>query len=152
MRRTLTWIVAFQETGRPTVTQEPGGKNLISSGRIWIDAKTGAVWRVEWFYRPETDDLPDNIKPGLRVEYAPLAGGPNSLAATKSGMLATATLTLAGGLPTGGRVRWAWWWWTRQHPRRRRLARRSCISSTPTGSSQIGMLGRSMCTSMVCCE
>jgi hypothetical protein len=66
-----TWIVSFTETGRPTVTQEPGGRNLISSGRIWIEPRTGAVWRVEWLYRPEFDDLPDNIKPGLRVEYAP---------------------------------------------------------------------------------
>jgi hypothetical protein len=71
VRGTPTAIVAFEEFRRPTVVREPGGKNLVSSGRIWIEPKTGAVWRVEWFYRPEADDLPDNIKPGLRVEYAP---------------------------------------------------------------------------------
>jgi hypothetical protein len=71
VRGAATVIVAFQEQRRPIVVREPGGKNLVSSGRIWVEPKTGAVWRVEWFYRPEADDLPDNIVPRLRVEYAP---------------------------------------------------------------------------------
>jgi hypothetical protein len=40
------------------------------------------------------------------VEYAGVAGGPNSLAASKAAMVVTATLTHAGGLPAGARIRW----------------------------------------------
>ena len=46
-------IVSFREDARPTLLREPSGANLVSSGRIWVDAKTGTVWRVEWKYQAE---------------------------------------------------------------------------------------------------
>lgn len=69
VRGAATDIIAFTEVGRPTVAREPDGGNLVSTGRIWIDRKTGTIWRVEWLYRPEQQDLPDNISPKLRVEF-----------------------------------------------------------------------------------
>ena len=46
-------IISFREGVRPTLLREPNGTNLVSSGRIWVDAKTGTVLRVEWNYQAE---------------------------------------------------------------------------------------------------
>jgi hypothetical protein len=68
VRRTSTMVVSFQETARPTLMREPGGRYLVSSGRIWIEPGTGRVHRVEWIYQAEKRD-PRPEPPRLRVEF-----------------------------------------------------------------------------------
>lgn len=67
---TRTAVVSFLEVARPTLVKEPGGRALISSGRMWIDAATGAVWRIEWIYQAERRDT-GAPPPKLRVDFAP---------------------------------------------------------------------------------
>jgi hypothetical protein len=67
---TRTAVVTFLEVARPTLVKEPGGRALISSGRVWIDAATGAVWRIEWIYHAERRDT-GAPPPKLRVDFAP---------------------------------------------------------------------------------
>jgi hypothetical protein len=43
---------------------------LISSGRVWIDAATGAVWRIEWIYQAGVRST-GPPQPKLRVDFAP---------------------------------------------------------------------------------
>lgn len=71
VRGTRTMIVAFQETARPTMVREPGGLNLVSSGRIWIEPATGTVWRVEWIYQAEKRLARTGPPPKLRVDFGP---------------------------------------------------------------------------------
>ena len=71
VRGTRTAIVAFREVARPTLVREPDGKYLISSGRVWIDAAIGTVWRVEWIYQAEKRTASAPPPPRLRVEFAP---------------------------------------------------------------------------------
>ena len=44
---TEMWVVAFNETSRPTVIRTNGGRNFQSTGRFWIDPNTGAVLMSE---------------------------------------------------------------------------------------------------------
>jgi hypothetical protein len=67
VRGTRTMVVAFRETARPSLLQEPSGLNLFSSGRIWIEPSTGTVWRVEWIYLPEK--RPSGPPPRLLVDF-----------------------------------------------------------------------------------
>jgi hypothetical protein len=45
---TDTMAIAFKETDRPTLVRTPGGGDLASRGRFWIDPATGAVTRSEF--------------------------------------------------------------------------------------------------------
>lgn len=42
------WIVAFHEQARPTVVRDTDGRDVPASGRFWIAARTGRIWRTEW--------------------------------------------------------------------------------------------------------
>jgi hypothetical protein len=52
IRRTRTLIVGFTETRRPPLVSDPGGQELVSRGRIWVEPVSGAIWRVDWIYAP----------------------------------------------------------------------------------------------------
>ena len=65
-RRTV--VVSFVEVGRPTLLREPTGENLVSSGRVWMEASNGKVWRVEWHYQREGSP---GRPPYVRVDFAP---------------------------------------------------------------------------------
>lgn len=73
VRGTDTVVVSFVEVARPTLVREPSGRQLISSGRIWIAPVTGAVWRVEWIYQLEDRPRGSPPPPRLRVDFAPHA-------------------------------------------------------------------------------
>jgi hypothetical protein len=66
---TPTVIVRFRELARPTLLKEPSGRDLISSGRVWVAPDTGAVWRVEWTY--QGTGRRSGPAPSLRVDFAP---------------------------------------------------------------------------------
>jgi hypothetical protein len=66
-------IVSFNETARPTLVREPSGTYLISSGRVWIEPKSGSVRRVEWSYQVEKRSPRAPLPPQLRVEFGPNA-------------------------------------------------------------------------------
>ena len=70
VRGTRTAVVSFLEVRRPTLVKEPTGRNLVSSGRVWIEAATGTVWRIEWVYQAEQRDG-NTPPPKLRVDFAP---------------------------------------------------------------------------------
>jgi hypothetical protein len=70
VRGTRTAVVRFLEVARPTLVKEPTGRNLVSSGRVWIEAATGAVWRIEWVYQAERRNG-SAPPPRLRVDFAP---------------------------------------------------------------------------------
>jgi hypothetical protein len=40
-------VIEFRETGRPTFISTTGGRDLPSSGRVWIDERDGAVLKTE---------------------------------------------------------------------------------------------------------
>jgi hypothetical protein len=42
------WIVAFRERARPTVVRDTDGRDVPTSGRLWISSRTGRIWRTEW--------------------------------------------------------------------------------------------------------
>jgi hypothetical protein len=69
VRGTRTMVVTFTEVARPTLVREPNGDNLVSSGRIWIDPGSGAVWRVEWIYQLEKRHPRAAAPPRLRVDF-----------------------------------------------------------------------------------
>ena len=62
-------IISFREGARPTLLREPSGTNLVSSGRIWVDANTGTVLRVEWNYQAERGIQSRGRPPFVRVEF-----------------------------------------------------------------------------------
>ena len=62
-------ILAFQETSRPTVVRQPGGGNIVSSGRAWVEVGTGRILRVEWFYDSEPRDPAIAVRPKLVVDF-----------------------------------------------------------------------------------
>lgn len=64
VRGTRVAVIGFTEVRRPPLVRNPAGKELVSRGRIWVDAATGAVWRVEWIYAP-----PAGAASSLRVEF-----------------------------------------------------------------------------------
>ena len=70
VRGTRTAVLRFLEVARPTLVKEPTGRNLVSSGRIWIEAATGTVWRIEWLYQAERREGSAS-PPRLRVDFAP---------------------------------------------------------------------------------
>jgi hypothetical protein len=70
VRGTRTAVVRFLEVARPTLVKEPTGRNLVSSGRVWIEAATGTLWRIEWVYQAERRDG-SAPPPRLRVDFAP---------------------------------------------------------------------------------
>jgi hypothetical protein len=65
-------VLNFLETGRPTMVREPSGEYLVSSGRVWVEAGTGVVWRIDWTYQAEKRraGVPP---PRLQVDFAPNA-------------------------------------------------------------------------------
>ena len=64
-------VLRFLETGRPTLVREPEGRNLVSSGRVWVEAHTGVVWRVDWTYQAEQRPKGAGAPPRLKVDFAP---------------------------------------------------------------------------------
>jgi hypothetical protein len=40
-------VYRFQEVGRPALVTGPGGSNLVSAGRVWLDVASGAVLKSE---------------------------------------------------------------------------------------------------------
>jgi hypothetical protein len=66
--RTMS-VVDFVETRRPALVREPGGKSLVSSGRVWLEPASGAVWRIHWNY---TREAGRGRPPFVRVDFAPL--------------------------------------------------------------------------------
>ena len=42
-----TWVVSYEETGRPTFSATVDGDDLAAHGRFWIEPETGAVLRSE---------------------------------------------------------------------------------------------------------
>jgi hypothetical protein len=69
VRGTRTARITFMETARPTRVREPSGENLVSSGRIWVEPDSGAVWRVEWIYQAEKRRAGAGAAPRLRVDF-----------------------------------------------------------------------------------
>ena len=65
IRGTATLIVAFTETRRPPLVSDPGGQELVSRGRIWVEPGSGAIWRVEWIYAPHVGS-----PSSLRIDFA----------------------------------------------------------------------------------
>jgi hypothetical protein len=47
MDGTRTWVIAFRETKGPTFSATPGGDDLSSHGRFWVEPDTGVVLRSE---------------------------------------------------------------------------------------------------------
>lgn len=72
VRGSRTAVIDFVEVARPALVKDPGGLDLISSGRIWIEPATGTIWRIEWIYRPEAP-IQTSATPRLRVDFAPHA-------------------------------------------------------------------------------
>ncbi len=70
VRGARTAVISFLESTRPTLLREPGGRDLVSSGRVWIEPETGRLWRVEWIYQGAGSRPPP---PRLRVDFAPHA-------------------------------------------------------------------------------
>ena len=64
VRRTRVAVIGFAEVRRPPLVKNPAGKELVSRGRIWVDPKTGGIWRVEWIYAPAV-----GAPSSLRVEF-----------------------------------------------------------------------------------
>lgn len=71
VRGTRTAVIGFLELGRPTLVTEPSGRNLVSSGRVWIDPTRGTIWRIEWYYQAEQHGGGSPAPAMLRVEFAP---------------------------------------------------------------------------------
>lgn len=92
VRGTRTMVVRFDEVARPTLVREPNGTYLISSGRVWIDPATGAVWRIEWIYQAEKRFASAAPPPKLRVEFAPHEA---------LGMMVPRTMTEVFSVPRG---------------------------------------------------
>jgi hypothetical protein len=44
---TRTWVVAFREAKGPTFSATPGGRDIPSHGRFWVEPDTGVVLRSE---------------------------------------------------------------------------------------------------------
>jgi hypothetical protein len=57
-------VIGFEEKHRPTLVIDPSGQELVSRGRIWIEPRTGAIWRVEWVYSP-----PIGAPSSIRVDF-----------------------------------------------------------------------------------
>ena len=71
IQRTRAAVVEFVETARPTLVNDPGGQDLISRGRIWVDPASGAVWRIEWIYKADERFATAAPQSSLRVDFAP---------------------------------------------------------------------------------
>ena len=69
LRGVATTILAFEETVRPTIVRQPNGGNIVSSGRAWVEIKTGRILRVEWFYDGEPHDPAIAVRPKLLVDF-----------------------------------------------------------------------------------
>jgi hypothetical protein len=69
--KTRTVVLGFVETARPTLVRDPGGQDLISRGRIWVEPATGAVWRVEWIYKADERFVTAGPQSSLAVDFAP---------------------------------------------------------------------------------
>ena len=63
VRKTRVAVLGFNETRRPPLVNS-GGQELVSRGRIWLDPRSGAIWRVEWIYAP-----PIGSPASLRVDF-----------------------------------------------------------------------------------
>jgi hypothetical protein len=62
-------VLAFEETVRPTVVRQPNGGNIVSSGRVWVESRTGHILKAEWFYDSEPHDPAIAVRPKLIVEF-----------------------------------------------------------------------------------
>ena len=71
VRGVSTMIVGFTETARPTLVREPDGTSLVSSGRMWVEPRSGSVRRVEWTYKAENRYPRAPQPPQIRVEFGP---------------------------------------------------------------------------------
>ncbi|MDP2321624.1 MAG: hypothetical protein Q8O42_20070 [Acidobacteriota bacterium] len=69
IQKTQTVLLGFVETGRPTLIRDPGGQDLISRGRVWVDPATGAIWRVEWIYKADERFVTAGPESSLRVDF-----------------------------------------------------------------------------------
>lgn len=67
---TRTVVLGFVETGRPTLVRDPGGQDLISRGRIWVEPGSGAIWRIEWIYKADERFVTAGPESSLRVDFA----------------------------------------------------------------------------------
>jgi hypothetical protein len=65
IQRTRVAVIGFKETRRPPLVNNLGGQELISRGRIWVEPRSGTIWRVEWVYEPAVGP-----QSSLRVEFA----------------------------------------------------------------------------------
>jgi hypothetical protein len=64
-----TVVLGFVETGRPTLVQDPGGQDLISRGRIWVDPASGEIWRIEWVYKADERFVTAGPESRLSVDF-----------------------------------------------------------------------------------
>jgi len=67
---TLTWIVAYRETGGPTFTGTPEGRDLPAYGRFWIEPETGVVVRSEMTLG-NTPGSPSRVSIQVTYRFAP---------------------------------------------------------------------------------
>jgi hypothetical protein len=71
VRGTPTAVIAFEETGRPTLLRDiPTNGNLVSRGRVWVEPGSGAIRRVEWQYE-SVETTVAGPTPELRIEFEP---------------------------------------------------------------------------------
>jgi hypothetical protein len=91
VRGTRTTVLRFTELQRPTIMREPTGRELVSSGRIWIEPGTGTVWRVEWIYQADRG-AGATFPPQLRVDFTPHA---------ELGIMVPMTMTEVFSTPAG---------------------------------------------------
>jgi len=61
-------VIEFKETGRPTFISTTGGRDLPANGRVWIDARDGAVLRTE------LHAIDTGVEAHIVVTYEPDAG------------------------------------------------------------------------------
>jgi hypothetical protein len=71
IRRTRTVVLEFTEKQRPTIVRDPGGQDLISRGRVWIEPSSGAVWRIDWIYEVDERLALTQGPTKLSVDFAP---------------------------------------------------------------------------------
>jgi hypothetical protein len=69
VRKQAVTVIAFREVARPTLVRQPDGGNIVSSGRAWVDPRSGRIVRVEWFYDSEPADPAMAVRPKLLVEF-----------------------------------------------------------------------------------
>ncbi len=69
VQKVHTVVLGFVETGRPTLIRDPGGQDLVSRGRVWVEPATGAIWRVEWIYKADERFVTAGPESSLRIDF-----------------------------------------------------------------------------------